>query len=126
MGKINDLQMGRQQGMEFALRVVKEKGIEALEQEIKARGIIGYGALVSEKDLKVASEAIKQRTLETVLICSVCSLMTEFGFGKKRLERFEKGFNEATSFVAEDYCTWQDYIDQIREQVGMELELSYD
>lgn len=37
MGKLDVLMEGRLQGMEFALRLVKDQGIETLEKEIRYR-----------------------------------------------------------------------------------------
>lgn len=36
--KLSREEIARRQGMEYALKIAKEKGIEGLEQEIKRRG----------------------------------------------------------------------------------------
>lgn len=41
----------RRQGMEYALRVAKEKGIEGLEAEIKRRGRTFAPCLIPQKEM---------------------------------------------------------------------------
>ena len=39
MAKLSKEELARRDGMKFALKIAKEKGIEGLEEEIKYRGI---------------------------------------------------------------------------------------
>ena len=47
MGKLEEYMKGRTEGMEFALRLVKDKGIEELEKEIKFRNRTGISLNVT-------------------------------------------------------------------------------
>lgn len=84
MGKIEEMMRGRTEGMEFALRLVKDKGIEELEKEIKFRNKTGISLNVTRKEINAASDKIKEMTLDTFSILSLATLHDEFGFGKKK------------------------------------------
>lgn len=55
MGKLEEYMKGRTEGMEFALRLVKDKGIEELEKEIKFRNRTGISLNVTRQELNAAS-----------------------------------------------------------------------
>lgn len=60
MGKLEEYMKGRTEGMEFALRLVKDKGIEELEKEIKFRNRTGISLNVTRQELNAASEKNKR------------------------------------------------------------------
>lgn len=55
-------------------------------------------------------------TFDTMLAMSLMTLRDEFTFGKKRLERFKDRFTEKAASLAEDYCTWLDIVDVLKEE----------
>ena len=55
MSKMDSYMQGRTEGMEFALRLVKDKGIEELEKEIKFRQRTGISLNVTRQELNAAS-----------------------------------------------------------------------
>lgn len=85
MSKMNSYMQGRTEGMEFALRLVKDKGIEELEKEIKFRQRTGISLNVTRQELNAASNKIKEMTLDTYSILSVACLCDLWGFGKKKM-----------------------------------------
>ena len=56
MSSINKEMQARTEGMTYALRIAKEKGLEELEKEIKFRNLTGISLNLSRKDLNNASE----------------------------------------------------------------------
>lgn len=58
MSKLDSYMQGRTEGMEFALRLVKDKGIEELEKEIKFRQRTGISLNVTRQELNAASNKI--------------------------------------------------------------------
>lgn len=58
MGKIDKEQKARMDGMAYALKIAKEKGIDGLENEIKARGILGVNLTVDSKTLRESYESM--------------------------------------------------------------------
>ena len=121
MGKIDDYAAGRAAGMMLALDIVKDGSIEDLEKEIRFRNITGINVGISQKELDKASEHIKERTLDTVLVMAVSVLRDEFDFGKIRCSRFIERFNKKASCLMADMATWDDYIQIIKEEMGIDM-----
>lgn len=116
-------ELARREGMSYALKYAKENGIEALESELKRRGAYNIPIRISDKDLKAFTDNAKMMLLDTVLILASMTLHDEFGFGKERLQRFVKRFNFKAECIGEDYTTWQDQIDILKEECGIEYQL---
>lgn len=116
-------ELARREGMSYALKYAKENGIEALESELKRRGAYNIPIRISDKDLKAFTDNAKMMLLDTVLILASMTLHDEFGFGKERLQRFIKRFNFKAECIGEDYTTWQDQIDILKEECGIEYQL---
>lgn len=123
MSKMNDYMSGRQDGLLLALKIVKEGGVEALEEEIRFRNITGIHTALSRKDLNEASEKIKARTVDTLTVLSVVTVRDEFGFGKQRLQRFVDRMNLKADCLLSDMVTWEDFIKDIEEDIGIKLRI---
>lgn len=121
MGKVDNYAAGRSAGMILAHDIVKEGGIEALRKEIKFRNISGINVGISQKELDDRTDKIKKRTLDTVLVMAVAVLRDEFDFGKKRCSRFIERFNKKADCLMADMASWDDYIQMIQEEIGIEL-----
>ena len=125
MKKWSQYQEGRNDGLNLALSIVKKSGIEGLEQEVKFRGATGINIGLCKQDLNTATNAIKQRTLDTFTILGIACLHDEFGFGQKRCQRWLDKMDEGAQYLLEDLATWDDYIASIKEQLGMDLTIRW-
>lgn len=123
MSKLDQYMQGRTEGMEFALRLAKDKGIEELEKEVRFRNRKGVSLNLTRQELAAGSQNIKNMTFDTMLAMSLMVLRDEFDFGKKRLERFKDRFTQKAASLAGDYCTWLDIIDTIKDETGIDLEI---
>lgn len=123
MSKLDQYMQGRTEGMEFALRLAKDKGIEELEKEVRFRNRTGVLLNLTRQELAAGSQNIKNMTFDTMLAMSLMVLRDEFDFGKKRLERFKDRFTQKAASLAGDYCTWLDIIDTIKDETGIDLEI---
>lgn len=121
MGKIDEYASGRNDGLLLALKIVEEDGVDALREEIKFRGARGINTALSRKELDKASVKIKEMTLDTMLALSVATLHDEFDFGAKRCQRFMKRMNLKAECIVDDLATWDDFIEQIREELGIQI-----
>ncbi len=126
MNKMREYERGREDGLSLALRIAKEGGIEALEKEIRFRGITGIHTSLASKDLDKASEQIKEITLDTFTVMSVAVLHDEFGFGEKRCQRYMDGINKAAEYIVDGLATWPDYISAIKEEIELDLRIRWD
>lgn len=97
MNKMREYERGREDGLDLALRIVKQGGIEALEKEIKFRNITGVHTSLATKDLDKASQKIKEMTLDTFTILGIAVLHDCFGFGQIRCQRFMDGMDKGLS-----------------------------
>ena len=125
MSSRNKEMQARTEGMAYALRIAKEKGIEELEKEIKFRNLTGISLNLSRKDLNTASEKIKEMTMDTFTILTVAVLHDEFGFGERRCQRFIDRMNQKAECMIDDFCTWDDYIQTIKEELNLELQIRW-
>lgn len=121
--KWKDEEKARREGMSYALRIAKEKGIEGLEDDLKMRNAINLPIPVSRKALNECVNNIKNNTVDTFIILLIATLHDEFGFGEKRINRAIDRFELKSECLSDDYCTWQDYIETIKEELGIELSI---
>lgn len=125
MNKMREYERGREDGLDLALRIVRQGGIEALEKECKFRNVTGVHTSLAVKDLDKASKQIKEMTLDTFTILGIAVLHDCFGFGQIRCQRFMDGMDKGAEYLAEDLATWPDYINSIKEQIGIDLEIRW-
>lgn len=113
-------EQARREGMSYALRVAKEKGIDGLEEELKRRQAYNIPIRISNKELQAFTDNAKNMMLDTILILASVTLHDEFGFGHDRLNRFKERFNFKAECIGESFTDWQDQIDILREECGLE------
>lgn len=123
--KMSDYSKGRNDGLALALKIVKESGVEELEQEMKFRGVTNIHTSLAQKDLEKALDPIKQMTLDTVLALSLLTLRDEFEMGKVRLGRFMDRFSEKAGCIADDLCSWPDVVKTVHDETGIGVKIRY-
>ena len=101
--------------------MVKDGGLERLQEEIKYRGITGVHTQLAKKELEKASEQIKMNTLDTVLLLAISAIRDEFDFGAKRLQRLINRMERKASCLIGDMATWEDFRKQMAEETGIEI-----
>ena len=123
MARIDKEEQARREGMAYALRIAKEKGIDALEEDLKMRNAIGLPVGVDRKALNQFTENVKFNTVDTMVILMAVTLHDEFGFGEKRVQRAIDRFMFKANCQYEDYTTWQEQIEILKEELGIELSI---
>lgn len=123
MAKYNKEEAARREGMAYALKVAKEKGIEELERDIKLRGATKLPLAIPKDAIDECLEKIKMNTIDTVMILAAATLHDEFGFGQTRVQRFLDRFDFKADCILENYCTWKDQINQIKEDLNITLQI---
>ena len=68
-----------------------------------------------------ACTKIKEMNLDAMLTLSVATLHDEFDFGAKRCQRFIERMNLKAECIVDDLATWDDFIGQIREELGIQI-----
>ena len=70
----------RREGMAYALRVAKEKGIEALESDMKARGILELPlAMKSYDGMRELYNMLAMRIVSTIKTTTLWTLYDKYG-----------------------------------------------
>ena len=119
----NKEEQARMEGMAQALRIAKTKGIDGLEADLKMRNITGLPCAVSRAAMDECIMNIKYNVVDTFTILVAYTLHEKFGFGKTRLNRFIHDFNFQAECLDEDYCTWEDQIEILRQECGLDLSI---
>ena len=125
MNKLREYERGREDGLSLGLRIVREGGLEALENEIRFRNISGIHTSLAAKDLDKASEKIKEMTLDTFTIIGIAALHEAFGFGEKRCQRWMDKVMEGADYLVDGLATWEDYINSIKERLNLDLQIRW-
>lgn len=112
----------RREGMSYALRVAKEKGIEALEEDLKLRGAVNLPIPVSKDAFNECIASIRNDTVDLFIVMLASTLHDEFGFGQKRVQRAIDRFNLKCECLADDYFTWNDIKENIQEELNLTLD----
>lgn len=110
----NKEESARREGMAYALRIAKEKGIEALEKELEFRNITNIPIKLSKGQVEAFVEETKNTIFDTVLLMSCYSLRDAFGFGNKRLMDFKNKFSEYTESLSDGYMQWQEIAEHLQ------------
>ena len=132
MSKSDQIALGRNQGLAFALKIAVEAQqagkdpVEALRIEMRARRLMGLQILATQKELDKASETIKETTIKTMLAASMISLWKRFGFGKVRQTRFMNQFMVYVNALNSGSISWFDITDTLYEKTGITIDLTDD
>ena len=126
MAKLSKEEQARREGMSYALRVAREKGIDGLEEKLKFRQAYDVPLKISQTELEDFAETTKQTIMDTVLLMSSYVLRDNFGFGTKRMNRFIQKFNEYTDNLVGGYVKWKDIAEAMTAETGIEFHIRSD
>ena len=121
MGKLSREEQARRDGMMYAFKIAKEKGVEGLAEEIKMRNIFDCPIRVSREDLRKCDT----RLTKFILIEALVTLRDEFDFGKKRAKQFVDRFEDKCALIVEDYTSWSEQAEICMEELGMTFEKDF-
>lgn len=122
MGRVTRDEKYRREGMERALRIAKDKGINGLEAELRLRGIINVPCGIGLESINRMKADMNQKIMNSFLILAAATLHDEFEFEQAKLDRFLTRMNEKAECMSEDYCTWDDQIKMLQEETGISFE----
>lgn len=120
----------RMQGMIYALNIAKEKGIEGLEKDIRARNILRAPMKFSLEELEEFYRGISGRIYNNILTITYAVLHDRFKFGKDRLQSFKKCFNDKTLLVStldkfgNHYATFMDYAVEANKKYDLGIDVA--
>lgn len=117
MSKLSKEEIGRREGMAYAYKLVKEKGIEALEEDLRMRNIYNIPIRVTKDDLKKVDE----RLTSFILLETLVTLRDYFGFGRQRALKFKDCFEKKCQLIAEDWTNWADQAWIVATELGIDF-----
>ena len=120
----------RMQGMIYALNVVKESGVEALEQDMKKRNILKLPVTVSEKKMHEYFGTIARNLYNNTLTAVAYTLHNSYGFGRKRIHKFKEAFDKTVQYTLDlDYLgghfvRLEDYAIELNEKYDLGIDIN--
>ena len=132
MSKSDQIALGRNQGMVFALKITAEAQragkdpVEELRRELRARKLMKLQICATQKEVDQASDCIKTTTMKTMLSACMIVLWEQFGFGKVRLTRLMEHFMTYVMALNEGSIGWFDITDLLYEKTGITIDLTDD
>lgn len=117
------LEEARREGMAYALNIAKTKGIGGLEEECKFRGATKMPLALPKNAIDECVLKIKENTIDTITILSAITLRDQFGFGAERIKRYVDRFNSKAECIMDDYTTWDEQIQILKEECGLEFKI---
>lgn len=130
MAKIDKEYVLRMEGMMAACDIVRKGGLEALEKDIKYRGITQSPATISTSRMGELFAYIGNNVYCNVLTIAGIVLHEKFGFGKKRLHDFALAFKQSTQntmdidYIGEHYVSLEDYGNFLKDELGMDINIA--
>ena len=96
------------EGMLFALKIAKEQGIEALEKDIRMRGILKLDLWARKDEVEELHRTLAHNCYTSIMVTLMYTLHDTFGFGKKRMQKLKGDFDiNALNIV--DLDRWGEY-----------------
>lgn len=120
----------RMQGMLYAANLVKRGGIEALESDIKKRGLLKTPLAYTDKQIDEFWKELSSNLYATMTCVTGMVLHDVFGFGKQRLHKFREEFQKATNasldldWLGNHYATLEDYAVYLNEKYDLGLDVA--
>lgn len=125
MAKMTEYMRGFEDGLDLAVRITRKNGLHGLEDEIKYRNITGFHTKMPKQDMNNLTYQVKDKLMSHLMVLVFAAVHDEFGFGEKRCQRFMDGLNRGADYLLEDLATWDDYIQAIKEETGLKLEIRW-
>lgn len=117
------LHEARMAGTKWIMDIVRTKGIEASEKELKTRCALFVPLEINQEQFDKSVLKIKYNTIDTSLIMACMVLHDEFGFGQSRLSRFCERFNIKTDAICDGDVIWDDYIQALKDETGLDFNI---
>lgn len=119
----------RMQGMLYALEVAKNKGVEALEKEVKMRGVTRAEITCKEEKVREMYQMMSQNVYINMLTVICWTLKENFGFGKQRLQKLKTAFDanaqiiQDLDYMGQHYVQLQDFAFELNNKYDLGLDI---
>lgn len=120
----------RMQGMNYAYKIAKEQGIEALGRDIKMRGLTKMQITASLEKVQETWREVVANIYANMLTCFLYSLNETEGFGKKRIKRIKEAYDKYVlnavdlDYLGEHYVKISDYAKELNDKYNLGIDVS--
>lgn len=121
MRKQKDFDTALLVGMVQALDIAKKKGLDALEEDIRARKRTKINPPMYFYDLDSCTDNIRNWSMKRVTILFIGALHDVFGFGPGRIAKVLNKVADASRLIQTGEATWWDYSQEIDDQLGLQI-----
>lgn len=119
MSNLKKEEQMRREGMAYALRVAKERGVDGLEKELDRRNATEVPIRISTSQLKEFSQLVKHNVIFYMGVLTRGVLADKFDFDADQLKIFDENLNFRADCLTEDYTTWKDQIDTLNKDFNL-------
>lgn len=129
MSAQKDFEM-RMQGMLYAEKIVKEQGLEALQKEIKKRGMTKFDIYANAAYIDQCLSEMAENCYANILTCFLYSLNESEGFGSVRIKRLKEEFDKNVKnavdldYLGEHYVKIVDYAKELNDKYNLGIDLT--
>ena len=119
----------RNEGMAYALKIAKERGIEELQRQVNIRGCLRVSVKFTPEELQQSIDNIAERVYNNMLTMVYAVLRDTQGYGKKRLTQFKKDFDAKVYEVGETdemghhWASFEDYALEANELFNLGINI---
>lgn len=121
MGSLKKDEILRREGMAYALRIAKEKGVSGLEDELKRRNATEIPIRMTRAQITQFSQDVKHNVVFYMSVMARGILADKFDFTKEQLEKFNQHLNNRSDCLVGDYTSWQEQIETLNEDFGLNI-----
>lgn len=121
MAKMSKEEQARREGMAYALKIAREKGIDGLAEELRMRNILQMPIGIRREDVRKADYQLTQ----FILLETLVTLRDEFDFGKKRAKQFRDRFESKCELIVDDWTSWAEQAEICMEELDMTFEKGF-
>lgn len=120
----------RMQGMIYAFNIVKEGGIEKLEEDIRRRNILRSPMKFTSKQIEEYYEELSVNLYNNMLTTFLYTLNDEFGYGIEQLKAFKEALDKNIActldldYMGEHYIKLEDYAKELNEKFSVGIDVS--
>lgn len=120
----------RMQGMLYAHKIVKEKGLDELTKEIKTRNMLKLDIWADKGEVEVFQKQLSQNLYTNMLATVMYTIHNMLGFGETRLKRLKEEFDRNVKntfdldWLGERYVRLEDYAIELNKRYNLGIDVA--
>lgn len=124
MGRMNKQEAARRDGFEYFVNLYLKQDlrIPSIDEEINTRKLTGRPIGIADESENKYRIALKVNCVQICVMNAAWVLHDKFGFNREQIQSFADEFGKIMGqYVAEDYVSWQDIHDALKEETGIDF-----